>query len=333
MFGSRREAEQITAARILALDSSAKTSRNRGQTSCLDERPNPRPVTIPPMLREKGELVSMARRRSKNREIPPTGYGFRVTHADFPSAHLGNPRALTINLPPGYADDPARRYPVLYLHDGQNLFEDRLAAYGVSWRAGEIADRLTTEGRIRPILLVGIDNSEDRLDEYGRHVDAWSVAGGRGDDHARFIVEEVKRFIDREYRTLPGRTHTAIAGSSMGGLASLTTAWQHVGVFGMCGMLSPALWWAKGRDLDELGEDSAWMRRTRFWLSMGTREETGRGHVRADIEQARQLVERFDGAGLIPGRDYYYWKVAGGEHNEAAWSARFDKVLLYFFGL
>ena len=276
----------------------------------------------------------MAKRRTrKDREALPTGHGFRRTHADFPSAHLGTARALTVNLPPGYDDDPTRRYPVLYLHDGQNVFEDARAAFGVSWRAGEIADRLTREGRIRPILLVGIDNSEERLDEYGQHVDAWQEAGGRGKHHARFVAEEIKPFIDLEYRTLPGRAHTAIAGSSMGGLASLTTAWQHVGVFGMCGMLSPSLWWARARALDELREDSSWMRRTRFWLSMGTREENRRGHVPPDIERSRRLVELFDGAGLIPGRDYLYWEVAGGEHNEAAWSARFDKVLLYFFGV
>ena len=218
------------------------------------------------------------------------------------------------------------------MHDGQNVFEDARAAFGVSWRAGEIADRLTREGRIRPVILVGIDNSDARLDEYGRHADAKHQAGGRGDDHARFVVEEIKPFIDREYRTLPGRSDTAIAGSSMGGLASLTTAGGHAGVFGMCGVLSPSLWWASARVLDELGEDAAWMRRTRFWLCMGTREGMKRGHVSPHIERTRRLVGLFDGAGLVPGRDYYYWEVAGGEHNEAAWSARFDKVLLYFFG-
>jgi predicted alpha/beta superfamily hydrolase len=276
----------------------------------------------------------MAKRRTREeREALPTGYGFRVTHADFASAHLGTSRTLTINLPPGYDDDMTRRYPVLYLHDGQNLFEDHRAAYGVSWRAGEIADRLTTEGRIRPILLVGIDNSEAREDEYAVYPDDWTESGGRGDEHARFVVEEVKPFVDREYRTLPGRADTAIAGSSMGGLASLTTAWHHPGIFGMCAMLSPSLWWAKGRVLDELADDSAWMRRTRFWLCMGTHEEDPLGQITPDLEQARRLVEVFDGAGLIPGRDYRYWEVAGGEHNEAAWSARFDKVLLYFFGV
>ena len=276
----------------------------------------------------------MAKRMTrKERETLPTGYGYRVSHEGFRSVHLGNARTLTVNLPPGYADDPTRRYPVLYMHDGQNIFEDHRAEFGVSWRAGEIADRLATEGRIRPILLVGMDNDEAREDEYAVYPDAWAETGGRGDEHARFVVEEVKPFVDREYRTLPGRADTAIAGSSMGGLASLTTAWHHPRAFGMAGLLSPSLWWAKGRVLDELGEDSAWMRRTRFWLCMGTREEKHRDHVTPGIQRTRRLVELFDGAGLIPGRDYQYWEVAGGEHDEAAWSARFDKLLLYFFGV
>jgi predicted alpha/beta superfamily hydrolase len=276
----------------------------------------------------------MARPRKRQpRNALPTGDGLRLTHADFRSIHLDTTRTLTIHLPPGYADDPAQRYPVLYLHDGQNLFEDARATFGVSWRAGETADRLAREGRIRPIILVGIDNGVARLEEYGRHIDARHQAGGRGDHHARFVVEEIKPFIDSEYRTLPGRAHTAIAGSSMGGLASLTTAWQHVGAIGMCGVLSPSLWWAGARALDELREDAEWMRRTRFWLCMGTREGNKRGHVSPHIERTRRLVELFDGAGLVPGRDYLYWEVAGGEHDEAAWSGRFGKVLLYFFGV
>jgi hypothetical protein len=92
------------------------------------------------------------------------------------------------------------------------------------------------------------------------------------------------------------------------------------------------LWGGGGRLLKELEDDSAWMKRMRFWLDMGTREGTGRGHVTAAIRQMRQLLVRLDAEGLLPGRDYYYWEVAGGEHNEAHWAVRFDKMLLYFFG-
>ncbi|MBY0232102.1 MAG: esterase family protein [Gemmataceae bacterium] len=260
------------------------------------------------------------------------GKSERRTHEGFASRWLGNSRTLTVHLPPGYVRDVARRYPVLYLHDGQNVFDDARAAFGTSWKAGETADRLALEGRIRPAILVGIDNTPDRLDEYGPWPEPSQVAGGRASEHGRFVLEEVKPFIDRTYRTLPGRAHTAVAGSSMGGLASLALARANPDRVGMCAVMSPALWWARGRMLDELEEDSEWMRRVRFWVCMGTREGKGRGHVSTHLERTRRLVELFDGAGLVPGRDYCYWEVAGGRHDEAAWAARFDKVLLYFFG-
>jgi predicted alpha/beta superfamily hydrolase len=262
---------------------------------------------------------------------PPTGRGRRVDHDDFPSALLGNRRTLSVHLPPGYDDAPARRYPVLYLHDGQNLFDPALAAFGVAWEADATADRLAAAGRIEPVILVGIANTPERLDEYAVHRDGRARAGGRGRLYGRFVVEEVKPFIDRQYRTRPGREDTAVAGSSMGGLISLYMAREHADCFSRCGVMSPALWWRRGRVFRDLEADAGWMRRVRFWLDVGTRESGRRGPVPAAVRQARRLVAQFDAAGLAPGRDYYYWEVAGGEHNEAAWAARFDKVLLYFF--
>jgi predicted alpha/beta superfamily hydrolase len=97
-------------------------------------------------------------------------------------------------------------------------------------------------------------------------------------------------------------------------------------------VLSPALWWAGAKLLREIDHDHAWAKRVRVWLCMGTREGQQRGHVTPHIKRTRHLVAAFDRAGLVPGRDYFYTEVAGGEHNEAAWAARFDKVLLYLFG-
>ena len=239
---------------------------------------------------------------------------------------------MTVYLPPGYDAEPRRRYPVLYLHDGQNLFDPARAAFGVAWDADATAERLIRARRIPPLLLVGIDNTPERLDEYAYYPDSHERTGGRGRLYARFVLKEVKTFIDGHYRTLPDRRHTAVAGSSMGGLISLSMAHEHHERFSLCGAVSPSLWWGDGRVLGDYETDGGWMRRMRFWLDMGTREGFGRGHVTPTIRRARQLVGGFDAAGLIPGRDYLYWEVAGGEHNEAAWAARFDKLLLYFFG-
>jgi predicted alpha/beta superfamily hydrolase len=256
----------------------------------------------------------------------------RDYHRDFPSELLNNRRTITVSLPPGYHADERARYPVLYLHDGQNLFEHHEAAFGVSWLADATAARLLHAGRIRPVILVGIANTPDRLHEYAVHHEPHERAGGRGDLYARFVFEELKPWIDRRYRTSPDRRDTGVAGSSLGGLVSLTMARSHHEQFALCGVLSPSLWWAQGRLLGELAEeDLSWMRRMRFWLDMGTREGGRGGHVSPGIERTRRLVALFDRAGLVPGRDYVYWEVAGGEHNEANWGARFDKMLLYFF--
>jgi predicted alpha/beta superfamily hydrolase len=247
------------------------------------------------------------------------------------SRELGNRRTVTVHLPPGYSRGAAR-YPVLYLHDGQNVFDDERAAFGKSWRAAETADRLARARRIRPVILVGIDNTPQRLDEYGPWPEPAHAAGGHAEEYARFVLHEVKPFIDRSYRTLPGRKDTGVCGSSMGGLVSLMMAWKWPERIGLAGILSPSLWWARARILDEVEADNGWMRRVRMWLCMGTREGSRRGHVSSHLERTRRLAGAFDTAGLLPGRDYYYWEAAGGEHNEEAWAARFDKVLLYLFG-
>jgi predicted alpha/beta superfamily hydrolase len=270
-------------------------------------------------------------RRAKRQQIPDEP-GRRVVHENFASTLLGNARTLTVHLPPGYDHDSPRRYPVLYIHDGQNIFDDERAAFGVSWSAATTSDKLTRKRRIHPIILVAIDNTPDRHDEYAYWPDPSRSEGGRADLYGRFVVEEIKTFIDGEYRTQPGRRETGVAGASLGGLVSLTMAWQFPQIFSRCAILSPSLWWAECKVLEVLQADRAWMRRCRFWLCMGTKEGHNRGHVSRHIENTRRLVSLFDGAGLLPGREYYYWEVAGGEHNEKAWAKRLEKVLLYLYG-
>jgi predicted alpha/beta superfamily hydrolase len=262
----------------------------------------------------------------------PSAERLRYHHA-FPSTHLGNERSLVVWVPPDYDLAPERRHPVLYLHDGQNVFDPATAAFGVAWEAGRIAERLIQQRRIPPLLMVGIYNTPDRIDEYTYAFDRAHKGGGKGRHYGRFVLDEVKPFIDRTYRTLPGRDHTGVAGSSLGGLITLTMAREHHARFRHCGVLSPALWWAKAQILRDVAEgDTAWMRSMRFWVDMGTREGNRRGPITGEIARTRALIQTFDGAGLLPGAHYYYSEVAGGEHNEAHWAARFDKVLLYFFG-
>lgn len=271
--------------------------------------------------------------KHKTSKLAAAARGELRYHHDFASEHLGNHRTLVVYLPPDYAAEKKQRYPVFYLHDGQNLFDPATAYGGVAWEANATAERLIQIGRLRPVILVGIHNTPDRMQEYTVHYDPQQEKGGRGERYACFVFDEVKPFIDRTYRTLPDRHNTAVGGSSLGGLISLEMARLYHEKFALCGVLSPALWWNRGQVLKDLEDNADWMRGMRFWVDMGTRESARRNAVHPGILRLRQLLKRFDRAGLIPGRDYFYYEVAGGEHNEAAWAARFDKVLLYFFGL
>ncbi|MGL6097734.1 MAG: alpha/beta hydrolase-fold protein, partial [Fimbriiglobus sp.] len=127
------------------------------------------------------------------------GRGSVRYHPEFASRFLPHARTLAVHVPPGYDLDPQRKFPVLYLHDGQNLFDANTSFAGVPWRADETAERLARAGGCRPLILVGVANSPDRIREY---------AGDRAAEYARFLSEEVKPFIDATYRTLPGPSDT-----------------------------------------------------------------------------------------------------------------------------
>ncbi len=260
----------------------------------------------------------------------PTRTGNIKFHHDFASRNLNNKRTLIVYLPPGY-EDAARRFPVLYMHDGQNIFDASTCFAGAEWQADEHAQRLITAGRITPIIIVGIYNNADRSDEYTPNRDDRFGAGGKGPLYAKFVVDEVKPFIDRTYRTKPGREHTAIAGSSLGGLISLYICAQHPDTFSKCGIVSPALMWNDGRLVRDIEERASWIKRVRFWLDMGTAEGSDLDSFNDGIARTRQLAAVFKDNGLTAERDYRYVEIPGGHHNEKDWAARFDQLLLFFF--
>jgi len=278
--------------------------------------------------RVKAEVVSWASAEADRPEPKLTG-DIRK-HEGFHSAILNNDRTLRVYLPPGYDDPPDRRYPVLYMHDGQNIFDASTAFAGVEWRVDEAAERLIKTGDIEPIIIVGMYNNADRMTEYTPR-----PVGEQGDAYARFVVEEVKPFIDRTYRTDPAREKTGIAGSSLGGLISLYMAREHAATFGRCGAVSPSLGWDdRGLLTRWRAGDNDWMQKTRFWIDMGTSEgQPAPGvSVTTAVLNARALREVFDRAGLVRGEDYQYLEVQDGRHNEAAWSARIEDILIFLYG-
>ena len=243
----------------------------------------------------------------------------------FHSSFLPDNRDIEVYLPEAYTNDPARRFPVFYLHDGQNLFDGRTSYIpDHTWRAHRTADRLTRAGLIEPVILVGINNTGvRRMAEYTPSRDP-RLGGGDGDLYGRLIVEELKPCVDREFRTLPDSAHTGLGGSSLGGLISLYLGFTYPEVFSKIAAISPSVWWD---DRGILRTISAGHVRPdlRIWLDMGTAE--GARHLRDTDLLYRRLLQ----SGWRAGVDLDYLRVANGLHNEDAWAARFDRVLRFLF--
>ncbi len=251
-------------------------------------------------------------------------------HRRFPSRVLGNQRDVVVWLPPGI-DGRTRRHPVVYFQDGQNVFDPLTAFLGQCWHAGRTAAALVREGGIEPPIMVGIYNTGfGRMDEYaptrGKFA-GWDKeecrSRGRGRRYARFVAEEVKPFIDARYPTRPERAHTAIAGSSMGGLIALCAALWHPGVFGAAAVMSPSAWWDDGAPAKFV----AGLKRkppVRLWLDIGTAEP--------GWEKVRGLRDALVARGWREGEDLKYVEAKGAGHNEAAWAERTGPMLEWVVG-
>lgn len=245
-------------------------------------------------------------------------------HRKFASSFLSTPRDLVVYLPAGYATS-GERYPVLYLQDGQNLFDPATAFLGNHWRVRETADALIREGVIQPLIVVGVYNTGvRRVSEYTPTRCPRRHKGGKAARYAQMLARDVKPFIDREYRTLKAAQHTGVGGSSLGALASLTAVLEYPGVFGKAALISPSVWWDQGAILRHV-ERFTGNARARIWLDMGTQEGE---FPERQIEDARALRDALKGKGFA---DLEYREVAGAGHNEHAWAARLGEVLRFLF--
>jgi predicted alpha/beta superfamily hydrolase len=245
------------------------------------------------------------------------------------SSSLPDGRQLTIYLPPGYEVETERRYPVLYLQDGQNLFDAARAFGRQPWQVDETATALIEAGTIEPLIIAGIDNSgANRINEY-THTHDRKRGGGEASAYAALVTGTVKPFVDATYRTLCDAGNTGIGGSSLGGLVSLYIALTHADVFGKAAVMSPSVWWDR-RSILRLAR-TAPKPRPRLWVDMGTAESMGAGSARRVLEDARLLKAGLVKAGWIEGIDLRYEDIEGGEHNERAWGSRFGRVLEWLF--
>jgi predicted alpha/beta superfamily hydrolase len=237
------------------------------------------------------------------------------------SPQLRNYRDLFVALPPGYPET-GTVHPVIYMQDGQNLF-DPGTSYAGDWGLVDVLQE-SDAGGTAPIL-VGIPNTgRRRRYEYGPFRDIIHGGGG-GDRYLAFVVETVKPLVDASFRTRPERPHTVIAGSSLGGLISLYGLYRYADVFGGAGVLSPALWFADGailRFVEELADLSV----GRIHLDIGTEEGDDALH------DVRRLRASLVAAGHVEGRDLSYVEEEGGEHDEEAWGRRFRDALPFLSG-
>jgi predicted alpha/beta superfamily hydrolase len=253
-------------------------------------------------------------------------------HKDFHSKILKNNRDVIVYLPPGYDKDKQRRYSVLYLHDGQNLF-DGATSYipGQEWRADEAAEVLIANGKIEPLIIVGVYNTgKDRIDEYTPVADAKYKVGGKADLYGRLLVEELKPFIDKTYRTKKGAAHTGLGGSSLGGLVSMYLGLKYPNVFGRVAVVSPSVWWGNNQIVHEV-EALPKKPPLRIWLDIGTKEGGNAEEAQHTVDGARLLKNALVKKGWKLEKDLKYFEAQGAEHNERAWAARVEQILEFLF--
>ena len=247
--------------------------------------------------------------------------------AGFESKTLQNRRNISVYLPPKYAVEKYRRYPVLYMHDGQNVFDGSTSYIpNQEWRADEAAEGLINAGLIEPIIIVGIDNGQAaRADEFL----PWKIKmgnnemGGMADLYGKMITDEIMPMVNAKYRTNTGPANTGLLGSSFGGVITSYLGISRPDVFGKLGIVSPSVW-VNERQL--LKTVKPVKNRQRIWIDMGTKEGTG------GVADARALFDSYKAAGWREGKDITLVIDGNAEHNELAWSRRMMSILTYLFG-
>lgn len=235
-------------------------------------------------------------------------------HHNFSSTYLRNTRNVVVWLPPSYEENPKKSYPVLYANDGQNLF-DHTNLSGSEWRMDEIADSLMRKGEIEEFIIVGIANTKDRWIEYN--------GTPEGENYLKFIVTELKPFIDKTYRTKTDKSNTAIIGSSMGGLISFYALYDYPDIFSKAACLSSGFFFDDGDIMSKIKSDLSPFRNSKIYLDCGGKD------LDYDFLPTNQLVkELLNNDKQI---SVLYEEFPEDPHNEVAWSSRLDIPFKFLF--
>jgi predicted alpha/beta superfamily hydrolase len=258
---------------------------------------------------------------------------------------LNRKRTIRIYLPSEY-EVSDKKYPVIYMHDAQNLFDKTVSAFGMIWEVAETMDRLYNEGKSEGVIIVGIDNGcENRYNEYSpwhneevsnllvKLKDNLSYAGGEGFEYIDFIVKTLKPYIDLNYRTLDDRENTAISGSSMGGFISLAAGIKYQEVFSKIAAFSSAIWFSE-KDIVSFIVETGKKLDMKVYMDVGT-NETSNNDIKEFpslyLDGNKQVYDALVNAGF--NEDEIKFVIdKGAVHNEKEWARRFPEAIRWIFG-
>jgi len=237
---------------------------------------------------------------------------------EYYSINLKNERDIIIWLPPSYHISE-KNYPVLYMQDGQNLFDPNTSFVGYDWKVDEVTTKLIKEKLISEVIIVGIYNSKDRLEEY-------NYFSTKGKKYASFIIKELKPFIDERYRTIPKAAETALMGSSMGGLISFQLFWNFPKIFGKAACLSNSFW-VNEREVFKMVKNisSSFTSKNYLYIDCGSKEK-------ALISDFNKMVKQLTSSNAHNGYKFGSFIDKGSHHTETDWAKRLHIPLRFLFG-
>ncbi len=232
---------------------------------------------------------------------------------------LERERKIRVYLPSSYTHGNAS-YPVLYMHDGQNLFDSR-TSYSGEWNVDETLNQLSDSLKLQ-LIVVGIDNGEEKRMNEMAPWDHEEFGKGEGKEYVDFIVKQVKPHIDSTYRTLPDRSNTGLMGSSMGGLISHYGVYLYPEVFGKVGIFSPSFWFSE--EAFALAESKKLPSNTKVYMNVGEQEG------RMMVPQAERMFKIMKESGH-QGEDLFFEIVKKGDHSEWSWGREFEKAVKWMY--
>lgn len=245
--------------------------------------------------------------------------GTVIYHRNFRGVGIKS-RDIIVWLPPGYDTELNKNYPVLYMHDGQNIIDPKTSAFQVDWQIDETAVSLIKQGRIQPIIIVGIYNTSDRNEEYSDDIS--------GLTYLNFVIDSLKPFIDRNYRTKPDRENTANGGASLGGLISFMFTWESSDIFSKAICFSPAFNIDQYNFVDNVKSNKNAKKDIRIYIYNGDNELDS--SLQLGVEQ---MLDELNKQGYKQPNDYYFYRGINTEHGERVWAKNIGRALIYLYGI